>query len=247
MDGLRTANVEGSATINVPCDRLKIAVAVKETDTSLERANAFVKASLEDFVSLAEEKKFNCKIQWEDAEIERLTEHAYKSQNRREAKENTYRVTRAVVFDMAWDVEAISALIFLIKSVDEVEIGETRCYLSDAAPYAKQATEDAVKKAKDYAETICHAAGAKLGPLIGVNMPTDRRGFRSNVYEEPELCVEDLLVSIDEAEDRDDPLSHKKANATWDNTITVISESLLKKRGYVKISETISLQFAIID
>jgi len=238
----RLANVEGKASMKVLCDTVKFVITAQSQDVSLETATETTRGQLDSLISDLADNEIVPKTEWQDPEYERLTEQT--NTMRRGVRETSnvfvgFRATQSLALTLAWNPEQLCKVLILAEKHNLAENISTTAFVANPAPHRDEATRQAVANAKHYATVVCEAAGAKLGELVNVNP----KNCWYEYDEEPELCVEDLLVCT-HLEVDEEPMGGSEKEL--DRTISIMTQHLLKSQPSTTYGDEVKLQFSII-
>jgi uncharacterized protein YggE len=165
-DDVRRVSVSGTGQVSAEPDRAIVVLGIDARKPKIEEARADVTRTIDAVLKLARDQKFDPKY----VRSTRLTvepEYDWNNQN----KERTllgYHVARQVQIELR-DLEKLGVLLERAIDLGVNQIGDPQLDSTRRAELERAAMTSAVQDARQNAEVIAHAAGARLGAVRTVS------------------------------------------------------------------------------
>jgi hypothetical protein len=167
----RTIGVSGQGEVRAEPDRATVTLGVESRKPKLEDARAAVAKTVDAVLKLTRELKIDPKLV-RSTRINVQPEYNWGAGNANERTLIGYYVARQVEVELH-DLEKLGQLLERATDVGVNQVGEPRLDSSKRADLVREALAKAVADARQNAEVVAKAAGAKLGNARTINANTE--------------------------------------------------------------------------
>lgn len=168
---LRTIGVSGQGEVRAEPDRASVTLGVESRKPKLEDARAAVAKTVDAVLKLTRDLKIDPKLV-RSTRINVQPEYNYGNGNANERTLIGYYVARQVEVELH-DLEKLGQLLEKSTDLGVNQLGDPRLDSSKRQDLVREALAKAVVDARQNAEVIAKAAGAKLGNARTINANTD--------------------------------------------------------------------------